>query len=218
MTHNEVAAMIDHTLLKPEAGERDILALCQEAREYGLATVCINPVFVKMAAKELAGSQVGICTVIGFPLGATTSRQKGQEAAEAVLNGATELDMVINISFLKDGNLNELLSEIQEVVKSAQGRPVKVILETCYLNDGEKVLGAQTAVRAGARYVKTSTGFGPGGATFADVQLLRETVGPTVGVKASGGIRTLQALQEMVRAGANRIGTSSGIAIIGELK
>jgi deoxyribose-phosphate aldolase len=218
MMQNEIASVIDHTLLKPEAGERDILKLCQEAREYGFATVCINPVFVEVAAKALAGSQIGVCTVIGFPLGAANPKQKRLEAAQAAVCGATELDMVINISFLRDRKLSELSSEIKEVVKAAQGRTVKVILETCYLTEQEKVLGALAAVEAGARFVKTSTGFGPGGATAADIQLLKETVGPAVGVKASGGIRTLQVLQEMVKAGADRIGTSSGIAIIKEVQ
>lgn len=215
MTEN-IARYIDHTLLKPEATKQDIIALCAEAVKYGFAAVCINPSFVPLARARLRGSGVKICTVVGFPLGATTTAVKEFETAEAVTNGADEIDMVINIGALKSGDEAYVAAEIAAVVKAARGRTVKVILETALLTAAEKKLACRLAAQAGARFVKTSTGFGPGGATIADVRLLRESIGPGLEVKASGGVRTREAALQMIGAGATRIGTSSGVAIVGE--
>lgn len=213
----ELVSYIDHTLLKPDATTEQIKKLCQEASENNFKAVCINPGYVSLAAEILKGTGVAVATVIGFPLGATTSRIKGAETAEAVENGAGELDVVLNIGRLKAGDSGYVLADLRQVVQSAQGRPVKVIIETALLTDNEKVKACQLAVEAGAAFVKTSTGFAKGGATVTDVQLMRQTVGPKVGVKASGGIRDLAALKAMVAAGANRIGTSSAVAILAEL-
>jgi deoxyribose-phosphate aldolase len=209
-----MAGYIDHTLLKPEATEAQIEELCREAIKYSFYSVCINPSYVKIAAKSLQGSAVRICCVIGFPLGATTTAVKAFEAAEAVENGAAEIDMVIHIGALKDQREEYVMSDIAAVVKAAAGCPVKVIIETGLLTEDEKVLACKLAKKAGASYVKTSTGFGPGGATVADVLLMRETVGPDLGVKASGGVRDLDAALQMIEAGATRIGTSSGVSIV----
>jgi deoxyribose-phosphate aldolase len=210
----KLSAYIDHTILKPDATTADIVKLCAEAVKYRFAAVCINPCHVVTAVQELRGTPVKVCTVIGFPLGATTSAVKAFEAAEAVAAGAAEVDMVLNIGALKGGDEAYILADIAAVVEAARGSTVKVILETALLTEEEKVLACRLAQKAGAHYVKTSTGFGPGGATAGDIRLMRETVGPAMGVKASGGVRTREAALEMIDAGATRIGTSSGITIL----
>ncbi len=210
----EIARFIDHTLLKPEALTRDIVRLCREAQEHEFYAVCVNPSHVKAAAGELRFSGVKICAVVGFPLGATTTATKVFESEEAVDNGADELDMVIHVGALKEGNINYVAADIAAVVGAARGKIVKVIIETGLLTEQEKVLACRLAEEAGAGFVKTSTGFGPGEATVSDVRLIRETIGSGMGVKASGGIRTARAAQEMIRAGASRIGTSSGVEIV----
>ncbi len=202
--------LIDHTLLKPDCSSDEIKKLCDEAKEYQFASVCINPGFVAFCANELRGSNVAVCTVIGFPLGATSTAAKGYETKQAIKDGASEIDMVINISRLKDGDYDYVLADIGEVVKNANGKLVKVILETCLLTDFEKIKACELAVQAGANFVKTSTGFSSGGATEHDVALMRKTVGPNIGVKASGGIRSFETMLKMIEAGASRIGTSSG--------
>jgi len=208
--------LIDHTILKAFATEEDIKKLCAEALEYNFASVCVNPVNVGLASQLLAGSDVLVCTVVGFPLGANTIEVKQAETIDAIQNGAEEIDMVINVAKAKEHNLDYLCEEIKAVVTSAQGRLVKVIIETCYLNDEEKIMACKAAALAGAQFVKTSTGFGTGGATVADVSLMREHILADMSVKASGGIKTLADLEKMVAAGASRIGTSSGIAIMKE--
>ncbi|MDW7673753.1 MAG: deoxyribose-phosphate aldolase [Bacillota bacterium] len=210
---NQLAQLVDHTLLKPEATEQQIRILCQQALQYNFASVCVNPSHVKMAASSLQGSQVATCTVVGFPLGANTTAVKVAETIEAVNNGAKEIDMVVHMGAIKEGNWNYVKSEIKSVVEAA-GMVVKVILETCHLTNEEKITTCHVAMEAGAHFVKTSTGFGSGGATVEDVQLLRQTVGQQMGVKASGGIKDLETLLQMVQAGANRIGTSSAVQII----
>nr|PZN41774.1 MAG: deoxyribose-phosphate aldolase [Bacillota bacterium] len=209
-----LARLIDHTLLKPEATEEQIRRLCAEARHYGFAAVCVNPWWVPLCVQELKGTGVKVATVIGFPLGATTTEAKAFEARQAVEAGAEELDMVINVGALKSGHLDRVQEDIAAVVRAAAGRVVKVILETGLLTDEEKVTACRLAVAAGAHFVKTSTGFGPGGATVADVRLMRQTVGDQVGVKASGGIRDHATAVAMVEAGASRIGASSSVAIV----
>ncbi|HTP89744.1 MAG TPA: deoxyribose-phosphate aldolase [Bryobacteraceae bacterium] len=211
-----VASLIDHTLLRPAATHDQIVELCREAVEHGFASVCVNPYWVPLVAAELAGTEVKVCTVVGFPLGASASEIKVAEAACALRNGAQEIDMVINIGELIAGDVAAVSRDIAEVVDVCHraGVIVKTILETSLLTDEQKVLACRLAVQAGADFVKTSTGFGPGGATVADVRLMRETVGPSVGVKASGGIRTIQDLEAMVAAGATRIGTSSGVSLV----
>lgn len=214
MTVN-IANMIDHTLLKPEATEEQIVQLCAEAKQYGFASVCVNPSWVKTAARELSGTDVRVCTVIGFPLGATTPETKAFETKNAIENGAREVDMVINIGALKSGADDWVERDIRAVVEAAAGKAlVKVIIETALLTDDEKVRACQLAVKAGADYVKTSTGFSGGGATIEDVALMRKTVGDNVGVKASGGVRDRKTAEAMIEAGATRIGTSSGVAIV----
>lgn len=205
---------IDHTLLKPESTQAQIDKLISEAMEYDFASVCLNPTWVKYAADKLANSSVNVCTVIGFPLGATTSAVKAFETKEAIDNGADEVDMVLNIGALKSGNLDLVESDIRAVVEAANGHLVKVIIEACLLTEEEKVTACQLAVKAGADFVKTSTGFSTGGATVPDVKLMRQTVGPDVGVKAAGGARSLADAQAFIEAGATRLGTSSGVAII----
>ena len=210
-----LAAMIDHTLLKADATAAQIEQLCREARQFSFASVCINPVYVSFAAKLLTGSAVKVCTVIGFPLGAVCSEDKAEEAHRAIANGAAELDMVLAIGAAKSGDWQSVESDILAVCRAAGGQAiVKVILETCLLTDEEIVAACLCAQRAGAAFVKTSTGFSSGGATEHHVQLMRKTVAATMGVKASGGIRSAAAALVMVKAGANRIGTSSGPAII----
>lgn len=210
----ELAKKIDHTALKPETTKAQITQLCKEAKEYGFASVCVNPTWVKLAAELLAGSDVKVCTVIGFPLGANTSAVKAFEAKDAIANGAGEVDMVINIAALKDKDDALVESDIRAVVEAANGTLVKVIIETSLLSDEEKVRACEIAVKAGTDFVKTSTGFSTGGATKEDVALMRKTVGPTIGVKASGGVRTKQDVEDMVAAGATRIGASAGVAIV----
>lgn len=210
----ELAKLIDHTLLKPDATPEAIARLCREAVEHGFASVCVNPANVARAATHLRDTPVKVCTVIGFPLGATTPLVKAFEVRDAVANGADELDMVLNVGALKAGDHGLVARDIRSVVEAAGGRLVKVILETGLLTDEEKVAACRLAVEAGASFVKTSTGFGPGGATVEDVRLMRATVGPDLGVKASGGIRDRAAAERMVEAGATRLGTSSGVAIV----
>ncbi|MCZ2404864.1 deoxyribose-phosphate aldolase [Paenarthrobacter sp. Z7-10] len=213
-----VAAYIDHTLLKPEAGEDDVLKVCAEAVEYSFFSVCVNPVWVKTVHKALKGSGVRTCSVIGFPLGATPTDVKVFEARGATLDGADEIDMVINIAAaraLDKGSLVDDISAVAEAVHEADAI-LKVIIETSLLNQEQKVMACRAAVEAGADFVKTSTGFNGGGATAEDVALMRATVGPTLGVKASGGVRTLADAQAMIAAGATRIGASSGIAIVND--
>ncbi len=213
-----IAGLIDHTLLKPDATPAQVDALCDEAIRYRFASVCVNPTFVPQCARRLAGTPVAVCTVIGFPLGATTTKTKVFEATQAAANGAGELDMVIAIGRLKAGELREVAEDIAAVVEAghAAGALVKVIIETALLTDEEKAIACMLAARAGADFVKTSTGFSGGGATAADVALMRRVVGPEVGVKASGGVRTLADAQAMIAAGADRIGASAGVAIVRE--
>lgn len=214
-TADRLAAMIDHTLLKPEATRSEIEKLCAEAKTYSFCSVCVNPGNVRLAAKLLQGSGVKVCTVIGFPLGASTPAIKAMETRDAIANGATEVDMVINVGALKSGDYDLCARDIRAVVDAAEGQAlVKVILETCLLTDEEKRKACLMAKNAGAHFVKTSTGFNKGGATVEDVALMRQTVGPGMGVKASGGVRDRAAAERMVAAGANRLGTSSGVAIV----
>lgn len=215
-----VAALIDHTLLKPEATQQDIARVCEQARQFQFASVCINPCWVSLAAEELAGTGVHVCTVVGFPLGANDLRTKIAEADLALTRGAKEIDMVQNIGALRSREYHVVYKEIGDLADIARsyGGFLKVILETCLLTDEEKVTACRLAQQSQADFVKTSTGFSTGGATVADVQLMRRTVGEKMGVKASGGIRTLEHLRQMVAAGANRIGASSGVAIIKELQ
>ncbi|MBN2725451.1 MAG: deoxyribose-phosphate aldolase [Deltaproteobacteria bacterium] len=211
----ELAPYIDHTLLKPDATEAQIRTLCEEARQYSFASVCINPSWVSLAASMLKGSVVKVCTVIGFPLGATTSTSKAIETRDAIANGADEIDMVINVGALKSGNDALVKDDIEAVVAAAKGRAiVKVILETALLTREEKVKACLLSKMAGADFVKTSTGFVPGGATVEDIALMRETVGPDMGVKASGGIRDTKTANDMVAAGATRLGASASVAIV----
>ena len=213
----DVARYIDHTLLAADATADDIDLLCSEAEQYGFASVCINPTWVKRAAKNLRGTKVPVCSVIGFPLGATTTEIKATEARKALRDGAREIDMVINVGALKSGDHELVYNDIVKVVDAAHetGAICKVILETALLTDEEKVIASALAKRAKADFVKTSTGFGPGGATVYDVALMRETVGPDMGVKASGGVRTANDLEDMIAAGATRIGASAGVQIVG---
>src|SRR5512143_1528899 len=211
-----LARMIDHTLLKPDATQQEIAQLCFEARKYGFASVCVNPTWVSLCAQLLQGSQVKVCTVIGFPLGATSSETKAFETETAIRQGATEIDMVINIGALKARDLETVAKDIRGVVNVAhpRGSIVKVIIETVLLTDEEKTIASLISKEAGADFVKTSTGFAGGGATVHDVELMRKTVGPQMGVKASGGVRTFEDAASMIRAGATRIGASAGVKII----
>ncbi len=213
----DLAKYIDHTLLKPDATAEEIDRMCEEALEYGFASVCINPTWVRRTAEKLRGSDVKTCTVIGFPLGANTSEIKAMEARRALRDGAREVDMVINIGALKSGMHDVVRKDIEKVVDAAHegGAIAKVILETALLTDEEKVIASALAKAAKADFVKTSTGFGGGGATVYDVALMRETVGPDMGVKASGGVRTLEDAEDMIAAGATRIGASAGVQIVG---
>ncbi|HEY2842155.1 MAG TPA: deoxyribose-phosphate aldolase [Bryobacteraceae bacterium] len=215
----DVALLIDHTLLKPQATEADIRRLCQEARKYQFAAVCVNPYWVTLVAQELAGSPVRVATVAGFPLGANTTSIKVAEAETAVASGAHEVDMVLNIGELCGGNLDAVQADIAAVVLAvhARGALVKVILETALLNDAQKSAACHISKESGADFVKTSTGFSTHGATLADVTLMRQVVGPAMGVKASGGVRTLDELHAMHAAGASRIGTSAGVSIMSAL-
>lgn len=212
----DLAQYIDHTLLTPDTTAEEIDRLCAEAEQHEFASVCINPAWVKRAAANLRGSGVPVCTVIGFPLGATTTEVKAMEARKALRDGAREIDMVINVGALKSGDQETVYNDIAKVVDAAHevGAICKVILETALLTDEEKVIASALAKRAKADFVKTSTGFGPGGATVYDVALMRETVGPEMGVKASGGVRTADDAEDMIAAGATRIGASAGVQIV----
>lgn len=210
----DLARFIDHTLLKPEAKAGDIEKLCEEAVAHKFFSVCVNGSWVPFAAERLMGSPVKVAAVTGFPLGAMSSEAKAFETAWAVRHGASEIDTVLAVGRLKQGDAAYVLGDLQGVVKAAEGRPVKVIFETCLLTREEKILACQLSVQAGARFVKTSTGFSSGGATVEDVRLMHETVAGACEVKASGGIRDLAAAQAMIAAGATRLGTSSGIAIV----
>lgn len=211
-----IASLIDHTLLRPEATRDDIVKVCREARKYGFASVCINPYWVPVVAAELAGSPVKVCTVIGFPLGATSTEAKVAETEAALRVGAQEIDMVQNVGALRSGDQDAVKSDIAAVVEVAHraGAIVKVILETALLDDNQKVMASMLAKMAGADFVKTSTGFGPSGASAHDVELMRMAVGPEMGVKASGGIRTLDDVKKMAAAGASRIGASASVKIV----
>ena len=214
MDKKTIAAMIDHTLLKPEATPAQIEKLCAEAAEYHFASVCVNLVYIPLAARLLKGTGVKVCCVVGFPLGAIAPEQKAAEAASCAAMGAEELDMVIHVGAAKAGDWALVQRDIEGVVKAAAGHTVKVIIETCLLTDEEKVKACEAAKAAGAHFVKTSTGFSTGGATTHDIALMRKTVGPEMGVKASGGIRDYATAMAMIEAGANRIGASAGIAIV----
>jgi deoxyribose-phosphate aldolase len=216
-TKATLAKTIDHTLLKAIATEQQVRELCAEARKYGFASVCVNPFWVPLCAKELSGTDIVVCTVIGFPLGANAPETKAAEARLAVSQGAREIDMVINLGSVKSGDWKAVEEDIKGVVKASGDAAVKVIIETCYLTDAEKVKACEAAARAGARFVKTSTGFGTGGASADDVRLMRKTVGDKLQVKASGGIRSYHDAILMLDAGADRIGASSSIAIVSEL-
>ena len=211
---NSIAGMIDHTLLKANATQEEVGKLCEEARKYRFASVCVNPGYVAMSARLLRGSCVKVCTVIGFPLGSTTPTVKTIEARDAIANGAEEIDMVINIGALKSGNDHLVLEDIKAVREATRGKLLKVIIETSYLTKDEKIRACRMAKQANADFVKTSTGFGSGGATVEDVALMREVVGPEMGVKASGGIKDAKAAEDLIKAGATRLGTSASIAIV----
>ena len=214
MKNEKLAQYIDHTLLKATATSQQIIELCEEAKEYHFKTVCVNPEWVPLAAQELKKSGVGITTVVGFPLGANTTEVKVFETKQAVKNGATEVDMVINIGRLRCGDIKQVREDISSVKEACGSRPLKVILETCLLSDQEIMMACQLAVEAKADFVKTSTGFSTGGATSSAVGLMRKTVGHNFGVKASGDVRTREDAEAIIKAGANRIGTSSGVAIL----
>ena len=205
--------MIDHTLLKADATESDIKKLCEEAKTHGFYSVCINPTWISVAKRELLQSSVKICTVIGFPLGASDFHVKAFETHKAIEAGANEIDMVLNIGALKSGFDSVVLDDMKAVVDAAEGSLVKVILETCYLSDSQKQKACELAVLAGAQFVKTSTGFGSGGATIHDVEFMRRTVGTSFGVKASGGIKSKSEAEAFIKAGANRLGTSRSVEI-----
>ncbi|EGO5822901.1 2-deoxyribose-5-phosphate aldolase [Enterococcus faecalis] len=211
----ELNRMIDHTILKPEATEAAVQKIIDEAKEYNFFSVCINPCWVAFASEQLADTDVAVCTVIGFPLGANTPEVKAYEAADAIKNGANEVDMVVNIGALKSQQYDYVRQDIQGVVDAAKGKAlVKVIIETALLTDEEKVKACELAKEAGADFVKTSTGFSTGGAKVADIRLMRETVGPDMGVKASGGVHNAEEALAMIEAGATRIGASTGVAIV----
>ncbi len=211
----DIAGIIDHTLLKADATKEQIQRLCEEAKQYHFASVCVNPTWVKYASELLQETKVKVCTVIGFPLGANTPEVKAFETKNAIENGAQEVDMVINIGALKDRDYELVERDIRAVTEVATGKAlIKVIIETCLLTDEEKILVCEIAVKAGTDFVKTSTGFSTGGATVEDVTLMRKTVGPDIGVKASGGVRNLKDANAVIEAGATRIGASAGIAIV----
>lgn len=214
MTPQEIARFIDHTLLKPDAVEADIRRLCQEAKEFGFYAVCVNSNYVSLCVQELKGTPIKVASVVGFPLGAIESASKAFEARRAIELGAKEIDMVLPIGALKDRKLQVVEKDIQSVVQATGGSPVKVILETSLLTDDEKVIACELSVKAGAAFVKTSTGFGGGGATVEDVRLMKQTVGDNAEVKASGGVRSLEQALAMIQAGATRLGTSSGVALV----
>lgn len=217
-TPAQVAAAIDHTLLKPEATAEQIRTLCVEAHQFNFASVCVNSVYVPLAAECLRDSRVAVCTVVGFPLGASLSVVKAYEASQAIAHGAREIDMVLAVGALKGGDTAQVQRDIETVVAACRAAQteivVKVILETCLLTEAEKVTACEIAQASGANFVKTSTGFSSGGATISDVQLMRQTVGAALGVKASGGIRTWDDAVAMLAAGANRLGASAGVKIV----
>lgn len=216
---NEIASWIDHTILKADATSDQILKLCLEARENDFATVCVNPVNVKACARELAGAKSKVCSVIGFPLGAATTKVKVFETRQAIEEGASEIDMVINIGALRSGELDYVFDEISAINDAAtSGGSLKVIVENCYLDQRQKILAAIMCRQAKVAFIKTSTGFGPSGATAADVEMMRRIVGPEMGVKAAGGIRTYSDAVTMIQAGANRLGASASLAILAEAK
>ncbi|QXM06293.1 deoxyribose-phosphate aldolase [Crassaminicella indica] len=211
----KIQEYIDHTLLKPQATEEQIKKVCAEARKYGFASVCVNAYYTSLVRKELEGTNVKTCVVVGFPLGATTKEVKAFETKQAIENGAQEVDMVINIGALKNQKYDVVKEDIEAVVNAAKGKAfVKVIIETCLLNNEEKIKACEISKEAGADFVKTSTGFSTGGATVEDIALMRKTVGPDLGVKASGGVRTREDADAVIKAGANRIGASASIAIV----
>ncbi|MBI2834758.1 MAG: deoxyribose-phosphate aldolase [Acidobacteria bacterium] len=214
----DVSALIDHTLLKPDATRTEIETLCSEARDFGFATVCVNPTWVALCARRLRGSTTGVCSVVGFPLGATTPDVKHYETQRAIFDGATEIDMVINVGALKSGDLRVVERDIEAVTGPCRDGTIlsKVIIEAALLTDEEKITACTIAKAAGADYVKTSTGFGPGGATVGDVALMRRVVGAEMGVKAAGGVRDYAAMKAMVEAGATRVGASAGVKIVQE--
>lgn len=216
-TKEAMASYIDHTLLKPDASKQDIIRICQEAKQYHFASVCVNPAWTSLVARELQGSGVKTCSVISFPLGSEPPRLKAAAASTVLEDGADEIDMVINIGAVKSGDFDLVEDDIRAVVNVKKTATLKVIIETCLLTDEEKVKVCQIAKKAGADFVKTSTGFSTGGADARDVALMRKTVGPDMGVKASGGIRTLEDAERMLDAGASRIGASAGIKIISSL-
>jgi deoxyribose-phosphate aldolase len=216
--HQDLAALIDHTLLRPDAVQADFARLCKEAIQHSFATVCVNSAHVALCTSLLADCQHPIAATVGFPLGASNSAGKAAEAAQAVLDGASEIDMVCQIAALRDDLRAVFIDDIRRVVDAADGRAVKVILETCLLSDEEKRRGAEWTRLGGASFVKTSTGFGSAGATEDDVRLLRAEVGTDFGVKASGGVRDASTAEQMIAAGANRLGTSAGVAIVTESK
>lgn len=214
-----IASYIDHTLLKPDATQDDIKKICEEAKKYSFASVCVNPYYVKLASEQLKNTDVKVCSVIGFPLGCIPKEVKAYEAEMAMKNGARELDMVINISALKNKNFTEVENDIKSVVNVAKGKAlVKVILETCLLTDEEKICACELSLKAGADFVKTSTGFSTSGANTKDVKLMKKTVGNRASVKASGGIRDIEKAMEMIEAGADRIGASSSVKIANDDK
>lgn len=215
MGTDNISKMIDHTLLRADARSEDIKRICAEAREHGFASVCVNSCYAALVAQELKGTGVKTCCVVGFPLGAMSTKAKAFEASCAAGDGAEEIDMVINVGALKEGNDAFVLEDIRAVAEAAKPAIVKVIIETCLLTDEEKVRACELSEKAGAAFVKTSTGFSTGGANVHDVALMRRTVGDRLGVKASGGIHTPEQARELIAAGANRIGASNGIALIG---
>ncbi|MGT2911840.1 deoxyribose-phosphate aldolase [Streptococcus cameli] len=210
----ELNKYIDHTLLKQDATEEQVRVILEEAKEFDFASVCVNPIWVSLAAQELKDTDVKVCTVIGFPLGASTSAVKAFETKDAIENGADEIDMVLNVGALKSGNVDLVKADIEAVVAASGDKLVKVIIETCLLTDKEKMLACELSKEAGADFVKTSTGFSTGGATVHDVTLMRHIVGTELGVKASGGVRSLEDAEAFIKAGANRLGASSGVAIM----
>lgn len=215
---NDIAKLIDSTILRPESIEKEICKLCEEAIEYNFFSVCVNPTWVKYCKDKLDDSSVKVCSVIGFPLGALSTIDKVNESLNAIKNGADELDMVINIGFLKGGQMDLFEKDIAKVREVAKNKLLKVILETCLLTNEEKIIACEIVKKVGADFVKTSTGFSSGGATVEDIALMRKAVGNNMGVKASGGIRTLDDVLKMLNAGANRIGASNSVNIIKEIK
>jgi deoxyribose-phosphate aldolase len=210
-----LAKYIDHTILKPNVLKADVVKVCDEAKEHGFFSVCVNPYYVKLVADELKGSDVKVTSVIGFPLGSNTSEIKALETKRSIADGANEIDMVINVSALKDKEYEYVLNDIKTVVDALEGKAIlKVILETCLLTEEEKIKGCELSVEAGAHFVKTSTGFSTGGATVEDIALMRKVVGPEIGVKASGGVRDAEGAKAVIDAGATRIGASSSVLIV----